>query len=442
MKIVHVLPYFLPETVAGTEVYCWSICKYLQRQGIASEVVIPGYDQTQTTEYEFDGIRVVKYAEPTKPTRLHLMRLVLPEGLGAFKDYLQTARPDWVHFHGIYGGTGITIQHIAEAKALGFHIMYTMHLSGDVCRSQTLVYKDRELCDGVIRPARCAVCSLMQRGNNEWVANAMAGLSAGLQKVGIDAAYWNNSLGTGLSIVNRIVDMQKDLQRLGTLCDKVVLLAKWFQGMMIANGFPPEKMEYIPQALSYTGESNQTFSAVSFRYKDSLKLVFAGRIHPAKGIDTLLKAIQDLPEEKIELSIYGKSGDDEYYNYCRSLSDGKNNIYWRGLLPREQVLPAFRQHDMFCLPSAFSEMSPLVIQEAFAAGIPVLASGVYGNAELIRPGHNGLLFPFKSVAGLREQLDRVFTENSLLPYMKSQVSPPLSFDSVGKQYLDLYRSIA
>jgi glycosyltransferase involved in cell wall biosynthesis len=96
---------------------------------------------------------------------------------------------------------------------------------------------------------------------------------------------------------------------------------------------------------------------------------------------------------------------------------------------------------MLCLPSAFSEMSPLVIQEAFAAGIPVLASEVYGNAEQVRHDQNGLLFPFKSLSGLLQQLSRIIEEKDLLPALKSRVVAPPSFDQAGEQYLTLYNRI-
>lgn len=440
MKIVHVLPFFLPDTVAGTEVYCWSLCKYLQQQGVLIEVIIPGYGQEKTTEYLFDGIKVVKYAEPTKSTRFHIAGLSLPTGIAAFKDCLKAAAPDCVHFHGIYGGIGITLQHMAEAKAMGFTTIYTMHLPGHTCRTQTLVYKQQQLCDGIIRPARCASCALEHQDRKGWLTNIIAGVSVGLQKAGIDTATWNNSLGTGLSAANRIVDIQRDLQRMAVICDKVVLYAKWFRKIMVANGFPADKLEYIPPALTYTGELDEHTLPTTFHANDSLKLVFAGRIHPAKGIDLMLQALQSLPEEKVELSIYGKEEENEYNRYCRSLSNGKKNIHWRGLLSRDKLLPTFRQHDMLCLASAFSEMSPLVIQEAFAAGIPVLASEVYGNAELIFPGENGLLFPFKSMEGFREQVQRLISEKELLPQLKSRIKPPLSFDTIGEQYISVYNS--
>jgi glycosyltransferase involved in cell wall biosynthesis len=155
----------------------------------------------------------------------------------------------------------------------------------------------------------------------------------------------------------------------------------------------------------------------------------------------LLNAIGNLPEDKIEISIYGKSGDDDYYDKCRALSAGRKNIHWRGLLDRKDVLSALRRHDMLCLPSAFSEMSPLVIQEAFGAGIPVLASEVYGNAEQVGHNRNGLLFTFKSLDSLQVQLQRLLDEPQLLPALKAGVAPPVLFEEVAQRYLEIYNGV-
>ncbi|HZE82660.1 MAG TPA: glycosyltransferase, partial [Puia sp.] len=442
MKIVHVIPFFLPDTVAGTEVYCWSLCKYLQRQGVEVEVLIPGYGLNENVEYTYDGIHVVKYAEPTVQTRLHIAGLAEPVGIVAFTNYLRQFKPDIVHFHGIYGGIGITVGHMEAARRSGFHTAYTIHLPGDTCRTQTLVYKDRELCDGIIRPVRCAACSLVhQTKTSSSGANVLAFISGCLQKIGMDTASWENTLGTALSSANRIVDIRNNLDRLADSCDRMVFYAKWFRKMIVANGFPARKTEYIPPALSYAAEGPVSPAPIGFQRKDSIKIVFIGRIHLAKGVYLMLEALQGLPAEKIELSIYGKSGDDSYYRSCQELSAAMENVHWRGLLPREQLLPSLRQHDILCLPSAFSEMSPLVIQEAFAAGIPVLASEVYGNAEQVTHNENGLLFPFKSMTGLRDQLRRIVEEKDLLPGLKSRVAAPPSFDEAGEKYLSLYNQI-
>jgi glycosyltransferase involved in cell wall biosynthesis len=441
MKIIHVIPGFLPEKLAGTEIYCWSLCKNLQAEGHDTEVVIPGYGQKETTAYEYDGIRVTRYAEPTVQTRLHISGLALPEGIANYKAYIRQAKPDIVHFHAIYGGVGLTVQHIVETKALGFKVVYTMHLPKHVCANNTMVHKGKELCDGIIRPVRCAACTLVHQNKSELVADTIATVSGALRTIGIDTGKWDNPAGTALSSVNRIVAIKKDLGRLAAATDMVVLYARWFQKIIIANGFPAAQTEYVPPALSWSGETGRPSKPLDFKNPDGVKLIFVGRIDPEKGVHLLIEAIKGLPEDKIELSLYGKPIEEDYYERCRKMSAGCSNIHWRGLLAREEILSTFARHDMLCLPSAFSEMSPLVIQEAFGAGIPVLASEVYGNAELIRHDNNGLLFPFKSLDGLQQQLRRLIGEKGLLPRLKQGVTPPLTFDEIAKKYLRIYSSL-
>ena len=85
-------------------------------------------------------------------------------------------------------------------------------------------------------------------------------------------------------------------------------------------------------------------------------------------------------------------------------------------------------------------MSPLVIQEAFAAGIPVLASKVYGNMEQVADNHNGLLFEFNSSDSLKEKIKALIDNPALLPKLKSNIVAPLNFNVVHEAYLRIYNS--
>jgi hypothetical protein len=92
-------------------------------------------------------------------------------------------------------------------------------------------------------------------------------------------------------------------------------------------------------------------------------------------------------------------------------------------------------------PSEFSTVIRPFSAQAFAAGIPVIASAVYGNIELIVPEENGLLFDFKSIDDLKIKLGRIIDNSFLLSSMKSRIKPPISFDSLGKQYVDIYQKL-
>ena len=99
------------------------------------------------------------------------------------------------------------------------------------------------------------------------------------------------------------------------------------------------------------------------------------------------------------------------------------------------------ENDILCLCSTFSEMSPLVIQEAFHVGIPVIASGVYGNLEQIKHEQNGLIFKFNDVKSLKQQITRLIHEEGLLNKLQSSKNTTFNFRMIAVKYKQLYESI-
>jgi glycosyltransferase involved in cell wall biosynthesis len=97
-------------------------------------------------------------------------------------------------------------------------------------------------------------------------------------------------------------------------------------------------------------------------------------------------------------------------------------------------------YDLLCLPSAF-EMSPLVIQEAFTAGIPVLASNVYGNAEQITDGLNGWLFNCNDANDLEKKLQILINKPFMLAEATKHFPVLNTFTNVANDHLKLYGSI-
>jgi glycosyltransferase involved in cell wall biosynthesis len=86
-------------------------------------------------------------------------------------------------------------------------------------------------------------------------------------------------------------------------------------------------------------------------------------------------------------------------------------------------------------------MSPLIIQESFSVGVPIIASKVYGNMEQIQHGINGLLFEFNNSIDLKKQILRCIHEPKLVNSMSSNIKQPRSFESVAEDYLKLYNRV-
>lgn len=439
MKVIQVLNFFLPQHTAGTEVYAHALSKQLQQHGIVVHVLIPHFGKITDNDYKFDGLEVHQYAEPSAVDRSLIMGFRKPDGLKNFKKYLETHKPDLVHFHEITGSNGITLLHVKAAKAIGAKIIMTFHLAGYSCKTSTLVQPDKQLCDGIIDEKICGSCYLNHRGL-KWVSLPTIQLSRLSKSLGFDFRKTNNSVGTLLGTANIIDKLKTDLFDLVDLCDEVVCLTNWYEGILLSNGINASKISVIKQGLP-NGNINRDRSVSLKRDLKPLKLMFLGRISTLKGLHLLIEALIGLDADNVELSIYGNSEFGGYESDLRMQTIHLKNIHWLGKLDQSAVLTTMANHDILCLCSTISEMSPLVIQEAKAAGIPVLASNVNGNAQQIKDDVDGLLFDFNSVAALKFQINRLIEDPSLLIKLKKNISVPRTFEVVGLEYLKLYNRV-
>lgn len=437
MKVLQVLNHFLPQQIAGTEVYTWALSKQLQQRGITVQVLIPHYNQTTAADYVYDELAVHQYAESSVVDRSLIMGFRAPDGLKHFITYLQEAQPDIVHFHELAGSKGITFQHVQAAKASGAKVIMTIHLAGYSCKTGTLVYKGQASCDGVVNLHKCSSCYLHTKGYAS-MALPITSVSAALDQLSIDTSKWNSKIGTALGTVSIIKKLKTDLNALVASCDRVVTITNWYKRLLLANGVKEQKISFIPQGLPL--KPNIVPVKSNFNHKP-LNLIFLGRINKFKGLHLLISAIDGINPSLVNLSIFGNSDDLAYEANLRTKTSEMSNVFWKGKLIQEEVVYTLNRYDMLCLCSTFSEMSPLVIQEASAAGIPVLASNVYGNAEQIQHNHNGLLFQFNNVADLRSKLLRCIEEPSLLENLSKNIKPPRSFEEVGEDYFTLYKSL-
>ncbi|MEQ8205852.1 MAG: glycosyltransferase, partial [Woeseia sp.] len=117
---------------------------------------------------------------------------------------------------------------------------------------------------------------------------------------------------------------------------------------------------------------------------------------PRKGIEVLLHAMSHLMKQglSIQLRAVGQFENSTYRQQVMSLSEQlglSSCVEWRGF--RADVLPELTHMDVLVLPSLFGEGLPMVVLEAMAVGLPVVASAVEGLPEAIRDGDEGLLVP-------------------------------------------------
>ena len=169
-------------------------------------------------------------------------------------------------------------------------------------------------------------------------------------------------------------------------------------------GFDPERIEVIyngidprflslPQTKDMANEDDTNACA---------QLLFVGRLRDEKGILVILKALDLLMNEQsrkgpekpcLHLNVFG-SGDKTYVGELEAFLHEKHLadlVTFHGKVSQDELIRYYDCSDVMLVPSLWQEPFGLVIAEAMARGLPVIASNIGGPAEILTHGVNGLL---------------------------------------------------
>ena len=149
--------------------------------------------------------------------------------------------------------------------------------------------------------------------------------------------------------------------------------------------------------------------------QSKLRAGFIGRMDPVKRLDIAVAAVASITEFPIELIIFGDGPQRvawESWQERRFPDVGDDKFHWMGRARSPQ--DALAQMDVLLLPS-IGEGFGLVLIEAMASGVPVIASAAGGVMDVVRHEHDGLLVPTggDEVKGFADAIRRLRHDQAL-----------------------------
>jgi glycosyltransferase involved in cell wall biosynthesis len=157
--------------------------------------------------------------------------------------------------------------------------------------------------------------------------------------------------------------------------------SRFIQGKMTEAGVFPERLRHLPNFVDA--------SAIVPKQSRGGGVVYAGRLSGEKGVDTLIAAASGIDAP---VDIAGTGPDATAYE-AMSRSLGTSKVRFHGQLAREHLHRLVRSAAVVAVPSRCHENQPLIVLEAMACGVPVVATELGGLPELIDPGIDGEIVP-------------------------------------------------
>ncbi|MGE5469021.1 MAG: glycosyltransferase family 4 protein, partial [Ignavibacteria bacterium] len=172
---------------------------------------------------------------------------------------------------------------------------------------------------------------------------------------------------------------------------------------------------------------------------DAPVVLFVGSGFERKGVPMLLRALAAMKRGDTQLVVVGKDRHQRGAEaLARKLGVAERVRFLGG---QEDVRPYYGAADLFCLPSLYDPM-PNAALEAFACGLPVVASATSGAAELIRDGANGAVCDAFDAAALARQLDELAPNAGGMADAARAAVAGLATAGMADRLAALYRALA
>ncbi len=190
--------------------------------------------------------------------------------------------------------------------------------------------------------------------------------------------------------------------------DAVVAVSRPLRERLAAAGVPREALHMIPNA--YQGSlplSGRTAARSALGLPpEGYRLGWVGRLSQEKGADVLIDALALVRDTPLELSILGTGREADALAARARATGVADRIRWHGTVPNAGRL--FSAFDCFVLSSR-TEGTPIVLFEAMAAGVPVIATSVGGVPDVVS-GAEALLVPPSDAAALARAIRAVHAD--------------------------------
>lgn len=326
---------------------------------------------------------------------------------------LHAIQPDVVHVHNLMN---LSFDLPAVARRRGIPVVATLHDYGLVCPSggQRIHRAEHHVCH-VIETERCARCFRESPFHGQISFGRVATATRAplvMQRAAVRllrrfprlASWIRSAAGQAPLFTVTKQDLDRRLADARRVFDDVDLFVA--PSPSIASEFERLGIRAVKMRVSDYGFVPLLRPPRSVT-RGPVRIGYVGTLVWHKGVHVLLEAVRGLPASDYELRIFGDLAVFPDYSAELEARAAGLPVRFMGPFDRKRVADVYAQIDVLVVPSLWLENSPLVIHEAFMAGIPVVGTRMGGIVNLVEDGRTGLLYDATSPGQLESALRRL-----------------------------------
>ncbi len=408
-SVVHLVHGWPPYATGGTEVFARTIAiAQAEHREVAvyARVSDPSRPKGNAIELADHGVRVrlvvndFLQRDPISRNALHDHAFSVD-----FERFLEETRPGLLHVHHLAG-------HAASLPALarrrGIPVVFQLQDWWPLCARVNLLHADGKACSGP-SPLKCAACRPLTALPPRVLTNpALHALRAALMRQALEAdRYIAGSDFLALSWA----------------------LAGWLPGSATVDVVPygsPSAGRSVPPAVGAP--------------RLPLRFGYVGALMPHKGAHVAVEAFRGIGREEAGLRLWGDPVPDPAYAERVRAAARETGVRVEGAFAEEEKEQVFSEIDVLIVPSAGLESYGIVVDEAMAHGVPVIASRIGALVERFDETC-GAFFQAGDAAGLREVVRRLVARPETIARWRLAMPPVRTMGDASRRIEEIYAGL-
>jgi phosphatidyl-myo-inositol alpha-mannosyltransferase len=208
----------------------------------------------------------------------------------------------------------------------------------------------------------------------------------------------------------------------------------------VARRFPGDRIRVIPNGV----DTEKFARAEPARLPEGPRVLFVNRLEPRKGFGVMVDAFGRLAATHPDLLLV-VAGDGPERDAIEHLPPPvRALVVMLGNVSHDRLPEFHAASDVFCAPATGRESFGIVLVEAQAAGLPVVASDIPGYREVVRDGVDGILVPPGEPGAVAEAIGRLLGDANVSKRVGEEgrrSAQRYSWDSVGSELEGVYRDV-
>lgn len=330
----------------------------------------------ETAMLESHGNQVIRYtahnSRVNEFSKMNLARVAIWNNTASrdIRVLIRREKPDVMHVHNTLPLISPAVYHVARAEGIG--VVQSLHNYRLLCPS-ALLFRDTHVCE-------------------DCLGRAIAWPSV------VHGCYRDSRAAT--SVVTVMLAIHRAMGTWSEAVDAYIAMSEFARAKFVQGGMPKERIAVKPNFVERdpgVGSHRGGFA------------LFVGRHSSEKGLRTLLEAWKELDD--IPLKIAGGVSPPEIVNAS------PRSVTWVGRPPKDELIALMQDAAVLVFPSEVYEGFPVTIAEAFATGLPVVASRLGAMGEIVEHGRTGAHFAPGNASDLRREILRLFADPGSLREM-------------------------